>query len=63
MFRAENTSASALAINLRTKRSISFGARPAPGGLIAAILLKCSSTKGRYRIRRRIDRMRVVLLP
>ena len=30
--------------------------RPAAAGLIAAILLKCSSTKGRYRIRRRIGR-------
>jgi hypothetical protein len=30
--------------------------RPAAGGLIAAIVAKFSSTKGRYRIRRRIGR-------
>jgi hypothetical protein len=32
------------------------GARAVAGGLIAATLLKCSSTKGRCRTRRRINR-------
>jgi hypothetical protein len=40
----------------RARLSTSSVARPAAGGLIAAILAKLSSTKGRYRIRRRIGR-------
>jgi hypothetical protein len=36
--------------------SISSAVRPVAGGSIAAILAKFSSTKGRYRIRRRIGR-------
>ena len=56
MFRAENTSASALAIHLRTKRSISSDARPVVAGSTAVISVKCSSTKGRYHTLRRISR-------
>jgi hypothetical protein len=41
---------------LGATREPSSVARPAAGGLIAAILAKFSSTKGRYRIRRRIGR-------
>jgi hypothetical protein len=56
MFRAENTSASALAIHLRTKRSISSDVRPVVAGSTAVISVKCSSTKGRYPTLRRISR-------
>src|SRR5678815_1626837 len=40
----------------RLRPSISSGVRPVMAGSTAAILLKSSSTKGRYRIRRRIGR-------
>ena len=56
MFRAENTSASALAIHLRTKRSISSDVRPVVAGSTAAISVKCSSTRGLCHTRRRINR-------
>jgi hypothetical protein len=40
----------------RMRPNTSSAARPAAAGSIAVILLWCSSTKGRYRIRRKIDR-------
>ncbi len=48
--------ASVSAVLRRGRPSISSAARAAAGGLIAAILLKSSSTKGRYRTLRRISR-------
>ena len=54
---AENTSASALAIHLRTKRSISSDVRPVVAGSTAVISVKCSSTRGHCHTRHRINRM------
>jgi len=55
-YRADDTGASASASLSRTRPSISSGVRPAMAGLIAETWRASSSTKGRYRIRCRINR-------